>query len=155
SLTNSGSAAVTVDPGASGPNRAVLANPSNTLQPGQSANHDYVVAVDNFGSGQALPGAAALASAPSFDTAYTQMTTHWNTWLATAPVFQLPNVTLPNTNGLANPGTAMSNAYKATFVYTRIIQVGDAPFSGANNYDYPLDHDVPGILVNRFAQGDF
>src|SRR5262249_42288580 len=29
SLTNSGSAAVTVDPGASGPNRAVLANPSN------------------------------------------------------------------------------------------------------------------------------
>jgi hypothetical protein len=156
SLTNNGSSAVTVDPGASGPNRAVLANPSNTLQPGQSSNHDYVVAVDNFGSGQALPSAAVLqSSAPSFDTADTQMATHWNTWLATAPVFQLPSLTLPNTNGLADPGTAMANAYRATFVYTRMIQVGDAPFSGANNYDYPLDHDVPGILANRFAQGDF
>jgi hypothetical protein len=156
SLTNTGSAAVTVDPGASGPNRATLTSPSDTLQPGQSANHDYVVAVDNFGSGQALPSAATLtSSAPTFDTAYAHMTNHWNTWLATAPVFQLPNLTLPNTNNLANPGTAMANAYKATFVYTRIIQVGDAPFSGANNYDWVLDHDIPGILVNRFAQGDF
>src|ERR1041385_321116 len=156
SLTNNGSAAVTIDPAPTGPNRATLANPSNTLQAGQSANHDYVVAVDNFGSGQALPSAATLqSSAPSFDTAFSQMSTHWNGLLAVTPEFTLPNLTLPNTNNLANPGTAMSNAYKATFVYTRIIQVSKAPFSGANNYDWLLNHDVPGILVNRFAQGDF
>ena len=155
-LTNNGTAAVTVDPGATGPNRAVIANPSNTLQPGQSSNHDYVVAVDNFGSGQALPGASTLASsAPTFDTAFNQMSAHWNNWLASTPVFNLPNVTLPNTNSLANPGTAMANSYKATFVYTRIIQVADAQFSGANNYDWVLDHDVPGILANRFLAGDF
>ena len=154
-LRNNGTAAVTVDPAPTGPNRAVLANPSNTLQPGQSANHDYVVAVDNFGSGQALPGAAALAGVPSFDTAFSQMSSHWNGLLAVTPTFTLPNLTLPNTNNLANPGTAMINAYKATFVYTRIIQVSKAPFSGANNYDWLLNHDVPGILVNRFAQGDF
>jgi len=154
-LRNNGSAAVTVDPAPTGPNRAVLANPSNTLQPGQSANHDYVVAVDNFGSGQALPGASALASAPSFDTAFGAMSSHWNGLLAVTPTFTLPNLTLPNTNNLANPGTAMINAYRATFVYTRIIQVSKAPFSGANNYDWLLNHDVPGILVNRFAQGDF
>ncbi|HXM54209.1 MAG TPA: LamG domain-containing protein [Candidatus Dormibacteraeota bacterium] len=156
SLTNNGGGAVTIDPAPTGPNRAVLANPSNTLQPGQSANHDYVVAVDNFGSGQALPSAATLqSSAPAYDTAFGQMSAHWNGLLAVTPAFTLPNLTLPNTNSLANPGAAMVNAYKATFVYTRIIQVSKAPFSGANNYDWLLNHDVPGILVNRFAQGDF
>jgi hypothetical protein len=155
-MTNNGSGAVTIDPAPTGPNRAVLANPSNTLQPGQSSNHDYVVAVDSFGSGQALPSASTLlASAPNYDTAYSQMSAHWNNWLAGAPTLQLPNLTLPNTNNLSNPGTKLINAAKASFVYVRIFQVGKAPFSAANNYNWLLNHDVPGILANRFVQGDF
>ena len=71
------------------------------------------------------------------------------------PALSLPNVTLPDTGGLADPGQAIDNAYKAAFVYTRIVQVGKAPFSGANNYDWLLNHDLPGILANRFELGDF
>src|SRR5262249_30440154 len=83
------------------------------------------------------------------------MQSFWDTWLASAPQFTLPNLSLPNTNNLTNPGTALINAYKASFVYVRMFQVGKAPFSAANNYDWLLNHDVPGILANRFVQGDF
>ena len=62
---------------------------------------------------------------------------------------------LPNTGGLSNPGTALSDAFKAAFVYTHIVQSGDAQFSAANNYDNLLNHDVPEILANRFTLGDF
>ncbi len=35
------------------------------------------------------------------------------------------------------------------------MQVDKSPFSGANNYDWLLNHDLPGILDNRFELGDF
>ena len=75
-------------------------------------------------------------------------------WGQSVPL-SLPNVSLPNTNGLANPGDAIDNAYKAAFVYTRIVQVDKSPFSGANNYAWLLNHDLPGMLANRFELGDF
>jgi hypothetical protein len=54
SVTNNGSSAITVDPGGSGPNLLRLTSTSlNTVQPGATSNNDYVVAVDNFGSGAA------------------------------------------------------------------------------------------------------
>jgi hypothetical protein len=62
-------------------------------------------------------------------------------------------VVLAAAHGLADPGDALDNAYKAAFVCTRIVQPGDAPFSGANNYDWLLNHDVPGILANEFELG--
>ena len=66
------------------------------------------------------------------------------------PVLSLPNVTIPQSN-LSNPGTELSNAFKANFVYTRIVQVAKSPFSGANNYAWLLNHDLPNILANRFT----
>jgi hypothetical protein len=145
-VTNNGSAAVTVPPGGSGPNLIQLTSSSlSTVQPGQTNDNDFVVAVDNFGTGVALPTGTALSSAaPSFNTAYTAMATYWNGRVAETPSFQLPNLTLPSTGGLANPGTALSNADKAGTIYNLIMQVGEAQFSAANNYAWILNHDVPG-----------
>ena len=135
-------------PGGSGPNLIRLTSPSlNTVQPGATNDNDFVVAVDNFGTGAALPTGTALSgSAPDYDTAYSQMTAYWNGRLAATPTFSLPNLTLPNTGNLANPGTALTNAYKAGTIYDLMMQVGKAQFSAANNYAWLLNHDVPGEL---------
>jgi len=156
-VTNHGTAAVSVPPGGSGPNLIQLTSTSlSTVQPGSTNNNDFVVAVDNFGTGVALPAGTALSSAaPSFDTAFTQMSTYWNGRVAQTATLQLPNLTLPNTGNLANPGTAMNNAYKAGTIYNLIMQVGKAQFSAANNYAWILNHDVPGELQARFDSGDF
>jgi hypothetical protein len=156
-VTNNGSAAVTVPPGGSGPNLIRLTSSSlDTVQPGQTNNNDFVVAVDNFGTGAALPTGSALpANAPGLDSAYSAMTSYWNGRLAETAGVQLPNLTLPSTGNLANPGTALSNAYKAGTIYMLIMQVGEAQFSAANNYAWVLNHDVPGELQARFDGGDF
>jgi hypothetical protein len=151
---NNGTSTVTVDPGAAGPGLLTLASQPDTLAPGASATDDYAAAVDTFGSGNALPALAA-GTMPTYDAAYRHMRGYWNSRLSVIPRLTLPNVPLPDTSNLANPGDALDNAYKAAFVYTRIVQSGDAPFSGANNYDWLLNHDLPGILANRFALGDF
>jgi hypothetical protein len=161
SVTNNGSSAVTAPAGQSGTGLVALNNGSDTVQPGQTVHHDFAAAVDSFSVGGTLPTVAALtpgagqAGALPYATAYHQMSSFWNKRLSVIPRLSLPNVSLPDTNGLAKPGSAMEDAYKAAYVYTRIVQVGKSPFSGANNYDYLLNHDVPGILENRFAQGDF
>lgn len=157
SVTNNGSAALTQDPGASGPNLVRLTSTSlNTVQPGATSDHDYIVAVDNFGSGAALPTGSTLSSgAPDFTTADSQMAAYWNGRIGETASFSLPNVALPNTGGLANPGTAMTNAYKAGTVYILMVQIGEAQFSAANNYFWLLNHDVPGELNARLETGDF
>jgi hypothetical protein len=126
------------------------------VQPGQTSNNDFVVAVDNFGSGAALPTGTALSgSAPSYDTAYSQMVSYWNGRLADTASFTLPNLTLPNTGNLANPGSALSSAFKAGTIYNLMMQVGENEFSAANNYAWLLNHDVPGELQAKLDSGDF
>ena len=154
SVTNDGTASTAVDPAPSA-GLAALTTSSNTVAAGQTVNHDYVVAVDDFGSGQPLPtGAALTGSVSTYDAAYAHMASYWNGRLASIPMITLPDLSIPNSN-LSNPGTELVNAYKANFVYTRIVQVGKAPFSGANNYAAVLNHDAPGIVANRIALGDF
>lgn len=157
SVTDNGSSAITLDPGGSGTNLVRLTSTSlNTVQPGATSNHDYVAAVDTFGSGAALPSAGTLSSsAPSLDSAYSAMTSYWNGRVAETPALSLPDLTLPNTGNLANPGTALTDAYKAGTIYDLIMQVGEAQFSAANNYAWLLNHDVPGELIARFETGDF
>jgi NPCBM-associated, NEW3 domain of alpha-galactosidase len=161
SVTNQSSAAVDVPSDASGPNLVTLNDESDTVQPGQTVHHDFVAAVDTFTLGGTLPTVAQLTpaagnpGATSYDRAFGHMKAFWTGQVSQAPTLSLPNVSLPNTGGLADPGTAMDNAYKAAFVYTRIVQVEQSPFSAANNYDWLLNHDVPGILDNRFEMGDF
>jgi NPCBM-associated, NEW3 domain of alpha-galactosidase len=156
SVTNEGPSAVTVPSGQSGPDLVQLdANP-DAVAPGATVQHDFVAAVDNFGSSSALPTADTVAaSAQPYDRAFGHMASYWNQRLSAIPTLSLPNVSLPDTGGLADPGTAIDNAYKAAFVYTRIVQVDTSPFSGANNYAWLLNHDLPGILDNRFELGDF
>src|SRR5262249_14819784 len=141
-VTNNGTTAVNVPPGGSGPNLVQLTSTSlSTVQPGQTNTNDFVVAVDNFGSGAALPTGTTLSSnAPSFDNADAQMTTYWNGRLAQTASFTLPNLTLPNTGNLANPGTALSNAFKSGTIYDLMMQVGKNEFSAANNYAWLLNH---------------
>ena len=157
SVTNRGSTSVAVPPGGSGPNLLRLTSSSlDTVPAGATNNHDFVVAVDNFGTGAALPTGSALSSAaPSYDTAYNQMVSYWNGRLTETNTFSLPNLTLPNTGNLANPGTALVNAYRAGTIYNLMMQVGKSEFSGANNYAWLLNHDVPGELVAKFETGDF
>lgn len=157
SVTNTGGSALTLDPGASGPNLVRLTSSSlNTVPPGGTSDHDFVAAIDTFGSGHALPTAAEIsAGAPSLDSAYSAMAAYWNGRIAETATLSLPNTALPDTGNLANPGTALTNAYKAGTIYGLIMQIGKAQFSGANNYFWELNHDVPGELISRFETGDF
>jgi hypothetical protein len=131
------------------------------VSPGKTVDHDFVAAVDTFSTTVVLPSAAAItpaaghAGALSYNAAYRNMARYWNQRLSAAPALSLPNVALAYTNGLKDPGTSIDNAYKAAYIYTRIVQAGDAPYSAANNYAYLLDHDVPGILAARFEEGDY
>jgi hypothetical protein len=155
SVTNNGSAAVTVPPGGSGPNLVRLTPVDDSVPAGQTRNHDFVAAIDRFGGAAAYPSTAALAaSAPGYDTAHDQMAAFWNGRINATAQPSLPNLQLPNTN-LANPGTALLNAYRAGTAYHLMMQVGKAPFSAANNYAWLLNHDVPGELTARFTTGDF
>ncbi len=161
SVTNHGSAAVSVPAGQSGPNLVSLNQVSDSVAPGQTVHHDFVAATDTFTPTVSLPSVSAITpsrgneGALPYDTAYRHMTDYWSGRLSAIPRLSLPNVALANTNNLHTPGTAIDNAYKAAFVYTRIVQAGEAPFSAANNYAYLLNHDVPGILANRFELGDY
>jgi hypothetical protein len=160
-VTNKGTAAVDVPSGQSGPNLVALNDESDTVQPGKTADHDFVAAVDDFSTTTPLPSVTELTPAKGnpgalpYNGAYQDMVKYWNSRLSATPELSLPNVALANTNNLQDPGTAIDNAYKAAFIYTRIVQVGEAPFSGADNYAYLLNHDLPGILANRFEEGDF
>ena len=155
-VTNNGSSSISLDPGGTGLNLVRLTSSSlDTVAPGATSDHEYVAAVDNFGAGIPLPSAATLtADAPSEATADSHMTAYWNGQLAATPTISLPNLTLPNTNSLASPGTALDNAYKAGTIYNLIMQSGEAQFSAADNYAWLLNHDVPGILIARFEAGD-
>lgn len=154
-VTNNGTATVTVPPGGSGPNLVRLTPVNDTVAPGTTRTHDFVAAIDRFGSSVAYPSTATLlSSAPSYDAAHTDMATFWNGRINATAQPSLPNLQLPNT-GLANPGTALVNAYKAGTAYHLMMQVGKAPFSAANNYAWLLNHDIPGELAARFSTGDF
>ena len=154
-VTNNGASAVTVPPGASGPNLVRLTPIDDSVPAGQTRTHDFVAAIDRFGGSAALPSTATLAaSAPSYDTAHDQMAAFWNGRINATAQPALPNLQLPST-GLANPGTALRNAYRAGTAYHLMMQVGKSPFSAANNYAWLLNHDVPGELTARFTTGDF
>src|SRR5580704_8652733 len=114
SVTNQGTASVSVPSGQSGPGLVELDSNADTVAPGATVHHDFVAAVDAFGSGQALPGTATLTSgALPYDRAFGHMAGYWNQRLSAIPTLSLPNVTLPDTAGLADPGQAIDNAYKA------------------------------------------
>ncbi|MFU8850647.1 NEW3 domain-containing protein [Micromonospora sp. SL1-18] len=115
-----------------------------TVAPGATVNHDYVVVADRFGGTYAWPSDTALQGAGGFDKHYAHMRSYWNGRLAqVAQIADLPNRDLVD-------------AYKSGFIYTHIIRRGDQLNTGANGgYSKEYSHDAIGILVNLFTQGDF
>ena len=97
---------------------------------------------------------AGNPGAPSYDRAF-------GTWRTSGigssrvPKLSLPNVSLANTSSLARPWHRDGQRLQGRVRLHPDRAGRQSPFSGANNYDWLLNHDVPGILANRFELGDF
>jgi hypothetical protein len=137
---NHDSAAHTESPAASSQLLA-LNSASTTVQPGQTVNHDYVIAVDKFGASYGWPADSALVAAGGYDARYQDMTTYWDNKLAGIAQLSVPDPRLVN-------------AFKAGYVYTQIVKDGNNLDVGENGYDQLFDHDLIGILVSLMEEGD-
>ena len=140
SVYNHGSVARTLDPAPSA-NLLALTSRSKTVQPGQTVNHDYVVATDRFGNDYAWPANADLIAAGGYDAHYQHMTSYWDSKLA-------------GIAGIDVPDTRLNDAYKAGYIYLQIVKDGNNLNVGENGYDQIFDHDLIGMLVSLFEQGD-
>ena len=107
-----------------------------------SAAHDYVLAVDQFGSSYPWPSAAALTAAGDFDQHFAHMRAFWD-----AELRKIAQVRVPDPQ--------LNNAYRSGLVYTLIARAGFHSNTGVNNYESEFSHDVVGILANLFTQGDY
>jgi len=135
-------------------NRVIVADPQasagltplnrtvNSVSPGASVVHDYVVAVDRFGNNYPWPNAQALSSAGTFGQHYVHMRSFWNQQLSAIA-------------GISVPDASLENAYRSGFIYTQIARSGNALNTGVNGYASEFSHDVIGILTNLFTQGYF
>ncbi len=113
-----------------------------TVKAHGTAAHDYVVVADRFGAAYPWPTAAALAAAGGFDRHLAHMRAFWNAQLAAVASLSLPD-------------TSLVDAYRSGFITTEITRSGDAVNTGVNGYQSEFSHDVIGILVTLFTQGDF
>jgi hypothetical protein len=139
-VTNPTAQTLTVDPQASS-GLIPLNSAPDAVPPGQTVDHDYVVASDRFGGSYPWPSASALAAAGGFDQHFAHMRGYWNA--------QLAGIAQINTL----PDQSLTDAYRTGFIYTQIIRAGDELKTGANGYDKEFSHDVIGILANLFTQG--
>jgi hypothetical protein len=139
-VANPGGRPVTLDPQPSA-GLIPLNHPGDTVPPGGTVDHDYVVAIDRFGASYPWPTAAALAAAGGFGPHFAHLRSYWNGQLAQlAQLVRLPDPRL-------------ADAYRAGFIDTQIIRSGDELRTGANGYDAEFSHDVIGILANLFNEG--
>ena len=132
---------VTVDPEPS-TGLVPLGTASDTVAPGRTVNHDYVVASDKFGGSYAWPTVQQMTQAGGYDQHFQHMKRFWNAQLS-----QLADPQLPDSQ--------LADAYRAGFIYTQIDRSGDALDTGTNGYHQEYEHDVIGILANLFNEGYF
>ena len=133
--------AIVADPQAT-PGLLPLATAPARVAANGSAVHDYVIAADRFGAQIPWPSASALTADGSFATHERHMRAFWSTELTT-----IAEVTVPDPQ--------IDDAYRAGFIATEIARSGTHLNTGVNGYESEFSHDVIGILVNRFTQGDF
>ena len=114
----------------------------DTVPPGGTVDHDYVVTADRFGGTYPVPSSAALAASGGFAQHFRHMSQFWNEQLG-----QIAQLSLPD--------RSLSDAYRAGYIDTQIIRDGNRLNTGENGYDAEFSHDVIGILANLFTQGDF
>jgi hypothetical protein len=119
-----------------------LNHASDTVPPGQTVNHDYVVASDRFGNSYPWPTATQLEQAGSWAEHFVHMRKFWNG--------QLNKITQ-----LSLPDPQLVDAYKADFIYSQIDRSGVQLDTGTNGYHAEYEHDVIGILNNMFNEGYF
>jgi hypothetical protein len=114
----------------------------NLVQPGQTINHDYAIAIDRFGGTYAWPSNAAVEDAGGWRTHYAHMQAYWSQKLA----------------GIVNmshlPDMRLVNAYKAGYIYTNIVKDGNNLNVGENGYGQLYDHDLIAIQVDLYELGD-
>jgi len=139
-VTNHTGHAIVVDPGAS-TGLIPLALAPNTVGAGTTVVHDYVMAVDRFGSSYPWPTTPTLTSAGSFSQHYQHMRAFW--------IGQLAQIT-----GVVLPDPQLADAYRSGFIYTQIARSDTHLNTGVNGYESEFSHDVIGILANLFTQGD-
>ncbi len=142
SIYNHDSVSHTEDPAPS-PNLLALNAAPNTVQAGQTVNHDYVIAIDRFGGSYSWPSDAELRGAGGWQAHYSHMQTYWNTKLS--GIVQINRL----------PDSRLINAYKAGYIYTNIVKDGNNLNVGENGYGQLFDHDTIGILVDLLELGDF
>lgn len=133
--------AVTVDPQPSA-GLVPLDHAPDTVRPGATVTHDYVVAADRFGQSYPWPTAAQLQAAGGWQQHFTHMRAFWDGQLA-----QLTRLSLPDPQ--------VVHAYEAGFISTQIDRSGTQLDTGTNGYHAEYEHDVIGILANMFNEGDF
>jgi hypothetical protein len=132
---------VTIDPEPS-TGLVPLEDASDTVAPGRTVNHDYVVASDKFGGSYAWPTAQQMTQAGGYDQHFQHMKNFWNGQLSQIADPQLPD-------------SQLADAYRAGFIYTQIDRSGVALDTGTNGYHQEYEHDVIGILANLFNEGYF
>jgi hypothetical protein len=130
---------VTINPEPS-PGLLPLDHASDTVAPGQTVDHDYVVASDRFGNSYAWPTAAQLEHAGGWAEHFAHMRAFWNGQLAGITQLSLPDPQLVD-------------AYRADFIYCQIDRSGVQLDTGTNGYHAEYEHDVIGILNNMFNEG--
>jgi hypothetical protein len=119
-----------------------LATAPSRVAPHASAVHDYVIAVDRFGSSYPWPSGRALAGAGGFDQHFAHMRASWD-----AQLRKIAQVNVPDGQ--------LNDAYRSGLIYTLIARSGIHSNTGVNNYEAEYSHDVVGILANLFTQGDY
>jgi NPCBM-associated, NEW3 domain of alpha-galactosidase len=130
---------VTVNPEPS-PGLLPLSHAPDTVPPGQTVDHDYVVAADRFGNSYPWPTATELEQAGGWTEHFAHMRAFWTAQLATITQLNLPDPQLVD-------------AYKAGFIYAQIDRSGNQLDTGTNGYHAEYEHDVIGILANMFNEG--
>ncbi|BCJ36621.1 hypothetical protein Athai_41240 [Actinocatenispora thailandica] len=134
-------ATLTVDP-APTDDLLALDHHTNTVPPGHTVTHDYVVAADRFGADVAWPSAAQLTGAGGYARHFGHMKRYWDSRLDS--LAQLD----------ALPDRSLVDAYKSGYVYTLIAKDGVRLNTGENGYDEEYSHDTIGILATQFSLGD-
>jgi hypothetical protein len=120
-----------------------LTSNSESVNPGQTVNHDYAVAADRFGNSYDFPGAGEIKSQGMWDERYTHMKNYWDSRLNDIVHYnQLPDQEI--LNGLKNG-----------FIVINIIKDGTLLHVAEGNYDQLYNHDQIGIMASLFSLGEY
>jgi len=116
---------------------------SETVQPGKTVNHDYVIAADKFAKNIVWPSDSDLKSLGGWDEHYKHMKEYWDNKLKTVVQW----------NKL--PDTRVLNGLKNGFINIHIIKDNYDLNVAENGYDQLYNHDQTGIIAALLSIGDY